>query len=229
MENSYNLQKGNFHIKNHFDILKENKLSNINPISAIQKNINKYINGEEDIISNIKKKKYNEKIESHKKYIFQQNLGNKINILIKSNETTISKPKKQSSCIKPENQPLDEYIKNIKQKYKEDPVYFESMNKTNNIYHYLFSLCFFCQHPVVACDDKVVCVNGCYNMDVKTREFNNDYTLDKFLNDHYDFTSDHLICNGDIIPVYVDNEEQYAFFICTVCDKKVFDKAGVKL
>ena len=96
------------------------------------------------------------------------------------------------------------------------------MDKSNNKYYYLFSFCFFCQKPVVACDDKVICINGCFNLPVPTEDFNDNYTLDQFLDEHHEFVSDHLICDGDIIPIYVDNEEQKAFFICTKCDKDIF-------
>ena len=124
---------------------------------------------------------------------------------------------------------MDEYIEQIKKKYKEDPIYFESMNKSNNKYHYLFSFCFFCQSPVVACDDKVICINGCFNLPVPTEDFNDNYTLDMFLDQHHEFALEHLICYGDIIPIYVDNKNKKVFFICTKCDKDIFSKAGIEL
>ncbi len=118
------------------------------------------------------------------------------------------------------------------------------MNKGNNKYHYLFSFCFNCQNPVVACDDKVICINftifnhfyfickndnGCYKLDIETDEFNDNYTLDKFLDEYREFSSDHLLCNGDIIPIYVDNEAENAFFLCTKCDQEMLSKSGITL
>ena len=176
----------------------------------------------------MKEEKFKEKNNSHKIYLFNAIYAKKVNSSIQSNQMTINKSKRQS-ILKSRHISLDDYIDQIKKKYEEDPIYFESMNKTNNKYHYLFSFCFFCQKPVVACDDKVICINGCFNIDVPTEDFNNDYTLDKFLDEHYEFSSDHLICNGDIIPIYVDNEEQKAFFICTKCDKDIFSRAGIEL
>lgn len=124
---------------------------------------------------------------------------------------------------------MEEYIEKIKDKYNKEPFFFESMNSSSYKYFYLFSFCFFCQNPVVAFEDKVICTKGCYKLDVKTEEFNEHYTLDKFLDEYNDFCSNHLLCNGDIINIYVDNQEQSAFFICTQCDKEIFEKSGINL
>lgn len=133
------------------------------------------------------------------------------------------------TMLKSNNISLDKYIETIKYKYNEDPLFFESMNSSNNKYFYLFSFCYFCQNPVVACEDKVICTKGCYKLDVKTEEFNENYTLDKFLDEYNEFSLDHLLCNGDIIPIYVDNDKQSSFFICTKCDEAIFNKAGIIL
>lgn len=124
---------------------------------------------------------------------------------------------------------MEKYIEKIKDKYNKNPIFFDNMNANNNKYFYLFSFCFFCQNPVVACEDKVICTNGCYKLDVKTEEFNENYSLDKFLDEYNDFCSNHLLCNGDIIPIYVDNDSQSSFFICTKCDQETFKKAEITL
>ena len=229
MENSNNLKERNILNENNFDkSIKSHKLLYINPIPILQNTIKKQLSDDENIISSIKEKQYKDVINSHKKYIFKKNYENKLDTFFYSNKSTNNKSKKLS-IMKPKIIPLEEYIERIKQKYKEHPIYFEKMNKYNDEYHYLFSFCFFCYNPVVAYDNKVICINGCLNLDVRTEEFNENYTLDKFLNQHYEFTSEHLLCNGDINPVFVDGEGQTAFFICNKCDKETFEKVGIKL
>ena len=49
------------------------------------------------------------------------------------------------------------------------------------------------------------------------------------MEDYNEFYSYHMICDGDILPIYIDNEEKNAFFICTKCDQETFDKAGIIL
>ena len=157
-----------------------------------------------------------------------KNYGNKIKGIENSNNFTNNK-NNEYILIKPENYPLDKYFEQLKQYYINDPIFFENMNITNNKYHYLFSFCPFCQNLVVACDDKVICTNGCYNFGVRTDEFNNKYTLDKFVESYYEYTSEHLQCDGKIIPIYVDNQEEYAFFICSNCDQKTLNRFGIIL
>ena len=155
-------------------------------------------------------------------------MGKKINNFIESNQSTYCKSSSHS-LLKSKNISLDKYIGQIKNQYKENPIFFESINKGNNKYHYLFSFCFNCQNPVVAYDDKVVCINGCYKLDVETEQFNDNYTLDKFLDEFREFSSDHLLCNGDIIPVYIDKEAEYTFFLCTKCDQEILSESGIIL
>ena len=175
----------------------------------------------------MKEEKYTKINDSHKRIIFMKNFGEKIKNIEKSNQ--LNNNGKKYILIKPKNLPLDKYLEQLKEYYFDEPIFFESMNITNNKYHYLFSFCPFCQNLVVACDDKVICTNGCYNLGVRTDEFNDKYTLDKFLESYYLYTSDHIQCNGEIIPIYVDNEEEYVFFICSDCDKKIINKFGIVL
>jgi hypothetical protein len=104
------------------------------------------------------------------------------------------------------------YIENLKQKYKEDPNYFDSMNSSNNKEYFRYSFCFSCHNLAVAYQDKVICTNGCYKLDINTDEFNSNYTLDMFLEEYYKFTSNHLFCDKEnIIPIYIDNEKKILF------------------
>ena len=179
-------------------------------------------------MSKIKEEKYREILNSHKKLLFNKNYGHKIDVFSKSNQLTNNKSKNQP--IIQHNNSLETYIEELKEKYKENPIFFENMNSSNNKYFYRFSFCFFCHNLVVAYQDKVICINGCFTLDVNTDDFNNNYTLDMFLEEYSNFTSNHLFCNKeDIIPIYVDNEKRSTFFICSKCDKKIFDKADIVL
>jgi len=97
---------------------------------------------------------------------------------------------------------------------------------TNNKKHYKFSICFICHYPVIACEDKVICVNRCFKFNVKTNIFNDDYTLDNF---NEQFCKEHILCFGDVKLIYIDPEAKKAFFICKICDKEALDKAGIIL
>ena len=180
-------------------------------------------------MSKVKEEKYYALINRQKKMIFDKNYGNKIS---QANESTSKKysNNNKKKLRKNNDDPIGTYIEQIKQQYKENPIYFESLNSTNSKDFYKYSFCFNCQHIVVAYQDKVICTNGCYQLDVNTDEFNSDYSLDMFLNQYDEYTSEHMFCERkDIVPIYIDNEEKYAFFICKKCDKKYFDKAGIIL
>ena len=100
---------------------------------------------------------------------------------------------------------------------------------TNNKKHYKFSICFICQNPVIACEDKVICINRCFKFNVKTNIFNDDYTLDNFNEQYYEFCKEHILCLGDVKLIYIDPDVKKAFFICEICDKEALDKAGIIL
>ena len=197
---------------------------------------------EESDIDN-KEEKYQKYYNSRKKYIFNKNYGKKISLFTQSNQDTSNKSKSKSkrnlihkkniehNCFNKETDELtlEQYIEELKKKYDEDPIYFENMDKINNIYYYRFSFCFFCHHPAFAYRDEVSCINKCFNMKIRTNEFSENYTLDNFLESHFEFCSNHMECNGDIIPLFINEKTKEPFFICTNCDNKILEKIGIKL
>ena len=179
-----------------------------------------------------KEEKYKIFDNNHKQNIFNKNYGQKISLFKQANQVTSSKSKSKRYINENKNKndlSLDQYIEELKKKYDENPLYYESMDKTTNKYYYRYSFCLFCHHLAFAYKDKVSCVNKCFIMDVKTNEFSEDYPLDFFLESLYDFHYFHMECNGDIIPLYINDKTKEPFFICNVCDKEIFEDVGIIL
>ena len=140
-------------------------------------------------------------------------------VLSQLNQETNNKSKYGNcSQIKniPKNISFKEYISYIKQKFKENPLEYESIDMTNNKKHYKFSICFKCHNPVIACEDKVICVNRCFKFNVKTNIFNDDYTLDNFNEQYNEFCKEHILCLRDVKLIYINPEAKKAFFICEI-------------
>ena len=182
------------------------------------------------IKSKVKEENQKELMNQHKELIFKKNYGYKI--LNQLNQKTNTKSK-YGICAQikniSKNISLNEYISYIKQDFKENPLEYQSIDMTNNTKHYKFSICFICHYPVIACEDKVMCVNRCFKFNIKTNIFNDDYTLDNFNEEYYEFCKEHILCLGDVKLIYIDTETKKAFFICEICDKETFDKAGIIL
>ena len=183
-----------------------------------------------------KEEKIKEFDNFHKNNIFQKNYAQKISLFSNSNQSTTSKSKSKNknyiiknNNINNDEMTLDQYIEKIKQKYEDNPFYFESMDKSYNENYYKFSFCLFCHNIAFAFKNKVSCINKCFIMDVNTDEFTPKYKLDYFLESHYDFYYFHMECGGDIIPIYIDDKKKDVFFICTACDNKIFLRNGIVL
>ena len=192
------------------------------------KKIEDYYLGEslEMLKSEIKKEREKEFRTKQKEFIFKKNYGQKIELFKKSNQFTNNKSKSGVNELiknKSKGNSLNEYISFIKNNYIENPFEFESINIDNNKNHYKFSFCFFCHYPVIVYEDKVICVNGCFKYDVKTSLFNDDYTLDNFIEQYHEFCQEHLLCNGDIKLISIDSDEKIPIFKCDICNKESSD------
>ena len=180
--------------------------------------------------SKVKEENQKELMNQHRELIFKKNYGQKI--LSQLNQKANNKSKYLNySQIKniSKNISFNEYISYIKQNFKENPLEYESIDVTNNKKHYKFSICFIYHNPVIAWEDKVIWVNRCFKFNVKTNIFNDDYTLDNFNEQYYEFCKEHMLCLGDVKRIYIDPEVKKAFFICEICDKETLDKAGIIL
>ena len=186
---------------------------------------------QDDINSFKKEEKYKLYENNHKKYVFNKNYGQKISIFSQSCLETSSKSKSKKDLLQEKSRELtvEQFFKAIKRKYEDDPVYFEMIDETNNKYYYRFGFCLFCHHLAFAYKDRVMCVNKCIDYNIKTDEFDETYTLENFLDELYYFSTNHYECNGNIIPMFIDDVKKEAFFICTACDKETFNKVGITL
>ena len=204
----------------------ENDINNKYKNYEYQQNENYSLNKEE---------KYKEYEIKHKKNIFNKNYKKKISLFTQSNQDTLSKTKSKKNIVPNNNNStnnelsFEQYIEYLKKKFEEDPLQFENMDETNNKYYYRFSFCFFCHHIAFAYKDQISCFNRCCTMQVRTDEFNENYTLSNFLESHYEFYYDHIECNGEIIPIYINKKKKEPYFICDVCDKKILEKLGIDL
>ena len=161
---------------------------------------------------------------SHKNKIFEKNYGQKI-----SSFCQLNPDKKSSLENKNDDLLIDEYINELKNKYTEEFIFSEIIDKDINEYYHLFSSCPFCHYLAFSYKDVISCINKCFIMKLKTCEFIDKCTLDYLLNSYYEYCQYHLECNGEIIPLFIDDKTKKPFFICTNCDKDIFKKNGIIL
>ena len=227
------MEKNNLSIfLNNSNFSKENYAfnENENEINISKKYLNIELKQEENnTLKNEEKYKIYE--NSHKKKIFEKNYGQKISLFSQANQSTTSKSKNKGNLLEDKNSDswLDEHIKELKQKYEDDHIFFECMDEKVNKDYHLFSFCCFCYKLAFAYNDVVTCLNKCFLMKVKTSEFNYEYTLDHLISSHFEYSYYHSECGGEIIPLYINHKTGEPFFICTACDKKILEKNGIIL
>lgn len=112
---------------------------------------------------------------------------------------------------------IDEYINKIKGMYK-DSYNYEDFKQRNGYYN--FSRCPFCQNPAFFKFERVTCINKCFMTAVCKNSFDQDYTLDNFMEQYQDYYSKHLNCDRSLLTLYVDNESKCAEFLCLKCEKE---------
>ena len=227
------MEKNNLSIfLNNSNYSKENYAfnENENEINISKKYLNIELKQEENnTLKNEEKYKIYE--NSHKNKIFEKNYGQKISLSNQLNLGTINKSKSKNNSLENIDNDLSigEYINELKKKYAENNIFSEDMNININKYYYLFSFCPLCHNLAFAYRDIISCVNKCFMLKIQTSEFNDKYTLDIFLKSYYDFCKYHLKCNGEVIPIYIDDNTKKPFFICTSCDNDIFEKNGIIL
>ena len=175
--------------------------------------------------------KYKTCKNSHKKKIFAKNYEQKISLFSQEYQSMTSKSKKKRNLLEDKNSDswLDEHIKELKKKYEVDHIFFVCRDEKVNKDYYLFSSCSICNNLAFAYNDVVTCLNKCFILKLKTSELNYEYTLDHLLSSYNKFSYCHSDCGGDIIPLFINYKTQQPFFICTACDKKIFEKNGIIL
>ena len=174
-------------------------------------NKNKNINKEEIEYKLLyKEEKTKELINNQKKLRFIQNYQNKFkdikntNIDLNNNNEVF----------------IDDYIKKVKAIHKDKNEY-DNFVIENGFYN--FSNCPFCGGPTLFFFERVLCLNKCFMTAVPNDTFDKNYTLDNFMEQYKNYYSQHLDCKGDLITLYIDKESKIAEFLCSICERDIFE------
>ena len=162
-------------------------------------------NDNQDYFQKMKEEKCNEIIKTQKNTRFLQIYLKKIN-----DNNIINKPKKDEEVF------IDDYIKLVKEKFEDMNDYFNFKMERG---FYNFSKCPFCGDPAVFIFQKVFCINKCFVTSVSDYTFDENYTLDNFMEQYKEFYSLHLNCKSDLMTLYVDKESKIAEFLCCKCQQ----------
>lgn len=206
--NNNNLRNSNvmnppsiFNIPNNF-----RQSVNNNNVSQINKNIFDYN-------KSYKEEKSKELLDNQKNNRFMQNYENKIKNSVNINNNINSNDNKEEVF-------LTEYIKKIKQIYQNRTEY-DNFIADNG--YFKFSHCPFCQKPSIFYLDRVQCIDNCFKTAVPSDTFSYNYTLDNFIEQYETYYFKHINCKADLITLYIDNESKTAEFLCSKCEKNIFD------
>ena len=159
-----------------------------------------------DYAQRSKEEKFNEKLMNQKNYRFNKIYQNKINRIDLDNNVYSNKDEVF----------IDDYISKIKEKLNNINEYY---NYTIQNGYYNFSICPFCGQPAVYAIDRVICINKCFMTIVGSDIFDENYTLDNFMEQYKNYYSNHMQCADDLYTLYVDKESKCAEFICNKCEK----------
>ena len=198
-------------IETSFQFNPENKIKQINDNDKynFQNNYNSnyYNNEDEDYLKKMKEEKYKEIIKSQKKNRFIKIYKNKI---------------KENNSINNNNVEVffDDYIKLIKELYQDKINYF---NYISQMGFFNFSTCPFCGEPAFFIIERVLCINKCFITSVADDVFDEDYTLDNFIEQYKEYYSKHLNCKDDLMTLYIDKESKCAEFLCNKCERNFID------
>ena len=112
---------------------------------------------------------------------------------------------------------IDEYTNKIKEIYKDSNNY-EDFKLRNGYYN--FSRCPFCENPAFFAFERVTCINKCFMTAVCKNSFDQNYTLDNFIEQYQDYYSKHQNCDRSLLTLYVDSESKCSEFLCLKCEKE---------
>ena len=116
---------------------------------------------------------------------------------------------------------IEDYINKIKKLY-ENGTYNAYIAKNN---YYNFSICRFCKAPVVFKCEKVLCVNKCFETTVANNSFDENYSLDNFMEQYYNYYLRHINCGDkNLVTIYVEKSTGSAEFLCNKCELSEFSK-----
>ena len=184
---------------------------NKTPAKNIQKKLDLYIQDINDINNWQKKTDYQDKRTlNRQKYLRVQLIYN--NRLKNSNLNTNNL---NNDFL------IEDYINKIKKLYENGT--YNAYIANNNYYN--FSTCRFCKAPVVFKCEKVICVNKCFETTVANNSFNENYSLDNFMEQYYNYYLHHINCGDkNLITIYIEKATGSAEFLCNKCELNEFIK-----
>jgi len=199
-EFNFNNQNNNNNNNNYYNY----NYNNYNKINNIYNDKRDMYN---DYEKQYKEQNYKQMQINQSRLRFNQNYGNKI------------KNSQKSGINLNENGDvfIDEYIKKIKELYKDSNNYEEFKQGRG---YYNFSRCPFCKGPAFYEFERVTCINKCFMTSVCKNTFDQNYTLDNFIEQYQDYYSKHQNCDRNLLTLYVDNESKCAEFLCYKCEKE---------
>ena len=206
--NNYSLNNNSYNINNF-----EAQEKKIEPNQYFQnqfyteKKLN-FNNNELDSYKKMKEEKYNEIIKTQKNNRFIHIYLQKINSNNNNNNINNNEPKGEVF--------IDDYIKLIKEIYQDKNNYFNYISQKG---FYNFSNCPFCKGPAFFILERVLCINKCFMTTVADDSFDENYTLDNFIEQYKEYYLKHLKCGDNLMTLYVDKEAKCAEFICYKCEK----------
>ena len=175
-----------------------------------------------DKLNNLNNKKYNMDIDYEKQYKeqrYRQMAINQSNMRFKNNyENKIKKSQSNWSNLTENGEVfIDEYINRIKEIHKDSNNY-EAFKQRNEYFN--FSSCPFCKGPAFFKFERVTCINKCFMTAVCKDSFDENYTLDNFMEQYQDYYLKHRDCGSSLLTLYVDKESKCAEFLCLKCEKE---------
>lgn len=91
---------------------------------------------------------------------------------------------------------VDKYLKKIRQEFSDQNLKYEYELKALTDNH--ISFCPICFYPVLSIGNIVTCVNSCFEFQISKDYFNNNYTLDNFMDEFMSIRRAHMNCNSEI-------------------------------
>lgn len=80
--------------------------------------------------------------------------------------------------------------------------------------HYTTSRCPICSEIVIATDNRVICINQCFEFMIPTKYFNENFTLDNLMDLLLDTKRKHFYCNSNILALTLEDN---VYLACEKC------------
>ena len=197
------------HTNNYYPFINNSQNTNQIPANIIHKKLDLYSQDINDI-NNCQKNYHDNQTLNRQKILRVQLIYNN---RLKNSKLDVSDLNKDFL--------IEDYINKIKNLYENGT--YNAYIANNNYYN--FSICRFCKAPVVFKCEKVFCVNKCFETTVANNSFNENYSLDNFMEQYYNYYLRHINCGDkNLTTLYVEKATGSAEFLCNKCELSEFSK-----